>query len=278
MKTLSDLPAALIGPARLARETLFRLWGPFERFLGPAELRGLPPLWLRRHAGPVAKFSSSARETRELLSRLSLLPEDGRVLDAGCGPGAMAIELEETLGPKARYVGFDVHSPSLRWCRKRFARDPRFSFELARIRTPYSRRFTGRAAGFRFPAGDASFDLVLAKSLFTHLLPPEAGSYLREIARVLAPRGRALVTAFLFDPLVAPPAFPFAEPGGSVRWRVRSRPEAAVAYPRLAFEEMVRDAGLRIEWEIAGFYPGNSPLPTGQDILVLERSEGARGT
>jgi SAM-dependent methyltransferase len=269
MKGISRLPAPLIGFARLARSTALRVWGPIDRLFRGPELRRLPPLWLRRHVGPIAKFSSSARETGELISRLSLLEQDDLVLDVGCGAGAMAVEFQRALGPHDRYLGFDVHAPSIRWCRERFASDPRLRFELAKIQTPYSRRFRGRAGDFRFPAADRSCGFVLAKSLFTHLLAPEAEAYLREIARVLLPNRRALVTALLFDPEAEVPAFPFSGETGEVRWKVRRRPQAAVAFSRTFFESLASAAGLRIDQRIDGFFPGTDGVPSGQDILIL---------
>ena len=45
----------------------------------------LPPLWLRRHTGPVARFESAARETAEFLDRLGLARPGDTVVDIGCG-------------------------------------------------------------------------------------------------------------------------------------------------------------------------------------------------
>ena len=276
---LSRMPAPLIDLARLARTAALRVCGPFDRLLRRGDEKGLPPLWLRRHTGPVANFSRSAQDTADLITRLSLLRPGAFVLDAGCGAGALAAQFQARLGPHGRYVGFDVHPPSIRWCRKRFCSDPRLRFEVADIRTPFSARSAGIAAEFRFPARDAACDFVIAKSLFTHLLEKEAASYLREIGRVLAPDGRALVTAFLFDPAATVPAFPFAAAGTSARWRVRNRPHAAVAFPLPVFEQWIRDAGLRIDVRIDGFYPGSAPTPRGQDTLILapdRAPDGAR--
>lgn len=263
---LSRLPAPLIDFGRFVRTAALRACGPVERCFRE---KGLPPLWLRRHTGPVANFSRSARDTAALISRLSLLAPDAVVLDAGCGAGAAALEFQKALGGGGKYTGFDVHAPSIRWCRRRFRGDPRFRFEIAEVRTPFSRGFSGNARELRFPAQDETCDLVLAKSLFTHLLAPEAAPYFQEIARVLAPGGRALVTAFLFDPAGRVPAFPFSDGEGSQKWKIRSRPHAAVAFSRPLFEAMISRAGLRVERSIEGFYPGSSAVPSGQDILVL---------
>jgi ubiquinone/menaquinone biosynthesis C-methylase UbiE len=250
------------------------LWaaGPVDRLLRPKEAGELPPLWLRRHAGPVKHFHSSAEQTAATVGELALLRPTDTVLDVGCGPGAMAIEFQRLLAPEGRYVGFDVHRPSINWCREHLESDPRFRFELAEIRTPFSPRSAGRIEGFRFPVADDSCDFVLAKSVFTHLLEPEAAQYLREVFRVLRPGRSALVTAFLFDPKLSKiAAFPFPSTETSVRWKIRTRPHAAVAYSRELFESLVDSAELKIERMIEGFFPGSPPQPTGQDVLVVRK-------
>jgi SAM-dependent methyltransferase len=210
-----------------------------------------------------------------LLEELGLLPppEPGTVMDAGCGAGAMAAALAGRLGETGRYVGFDVHGPSIRWCRRRFASDPRLRFEIAAVASPYGSSRGAPAAGYRFPIEDGGATLVLAKSLFTHLTPDDAAPYLREIRRSLRPGSPALVTAFLFDP--SDPAmagvrreFPYPDTDGVVRFKSRLRPTAAVAYSRDAFETLIERAGLRVQWLRPGYYPGGSPV-TGQDTLLL---------
>jgi hypothetical protein len=121
---------------------------------------------------------------------------------------------------------------------------------------------------------DREADLVLAKSVFTHLLEPQARHYLREIRRTLRPGRTALITAFLFargsrTDSGTSPIFSFGQDGGAIRWRWKARPESAVAYERDYFCEMILDAGLRLQWLCQGFWPGNSNHFTGQDILLV---------
>ena len=245
----------------LARTAALRAVSPFEAV---ARRRGtgavLPPLWLRRHAGPVAAFRSSSEQAIELLERLELLRPDLRILDFGCGPGALAPVLAPRLGENGSYRGLDIHRPSIEWCRRACASDPRFSFDA----------LEGAGA---WPAATAGSDLVLAKSVFTHLLEDDARRSLAQVRRVLAPGGRAVVTAFTFDPErygAGPlPWFPFPGAGEPVRWRRRARPTAAVAYERPRFEALIAESGLALENFVFGFYPGGSAPPIGQDTLVL---------
>lgn len=264
--------ASAVELLRAARTAAFRAAGPCDRLARRLTGRGdLPPLWLRRHAGPVGKFESSARDSAALIDRLGLLREGGRVVDLGCGCGAMVPSLVERIGERGAYVGVDVHAPSLSWCRQRWRRDPRVRFERVTMRPPYGGG--GDPGAARLPVADGAADFVLAKSLFTHLLADEAGDYLREIRRMVAPDGAALVTAFLFDgerfAASPPPAFPHPRVGSPVRWRRALRPTAAVAYERRSFLDSIADAGLTVAEEIHGFFPGESAVPTGQDVLLL---------
>jgi hypothetical protein len=53
-----------------------------------------------------------------------------------------------------------------------------------------------------------------------------------------------------------------------VRWRVRARPSAAVAYAKPFFETLLAGAGLRLSWHSAGWFPGSERLG-GQDSLLV---------
>jgi SAM-dependent methyltransferase len=205
----------------------------------------------------------------KLVDDLGALQPSDDVLEIGCGPGALAAELAPRLGPGRRYVGFDVHAPSIEWCRSRFAGDPRLVFELVRARSAYATRTGPPVSSIRFPMEDGAAGHVVAKSVFTHLFEEDARHYLGEIARVLR-RGRgAVVTAFLFDPAHSDEvsrAFPRGD--GAVRWRSGLRPEAGVAYELSRFQAMTVEAGLRIVWMSRGYFPG-AARATGQDVLLL---------
>jgi SAM-dependent methyltransferase len=264
---------------RNVRTAALWLLGPadwlYRRLRGHA---GLPPLWLRRHAGPVGDFESAACDMEAILRQLQLVRTTDQILEIGCGCGAMLPAFGRMLGPEGRYVGFDVHPPSIVWCRRHFATDPRFRFELAEIASPYgdpSHQRTTQA--YHFPLAGGSADFILAKSVFTHLLEEEARHYLREIRRTLRPGRLALITVFLFDgsgpAAVKPPGFPFPKGDSPMRWLRPLRPRAAIAFDRGFFEGMIAEAGLALREMVPGFWPGTALVPQGQDILILARSE-----
>ncbi len=117
---------------------------------------------------------------------------DAAVLDIGCGPGRTAAALTRKLSPSATYEGFDVMPRSIDWCNKAIhSRFPNFHFQVADIQNgDYNPNGTQRASEFVFPYDDASFDIAVAGSLFTHLQPFEGQRYLDETARTLKPGGR----------------------------------------------------------------------------------------
>lgn len=285
----SELPRFLHAPLRAARTAALAALEPFDllhrRLVGK---RGLPPLWLRRHVGPLAGFERSIGEIAATLALLELVRPGDTVLDLGCGVGAMVPDFQRFLGPTGHYVGFDVHAPSIAWCRRQYAGDGRVRFELADIQSTYGDGANGDARSYRFPVEDASVDFALAKSLFTHLLEDEAAHYLRELRRALRASGRALVSAFLLDdqaPLAphAPhaagasssaPLYDFRFGDGHTRWLVRERPAAGIAFRRDAFETLCAGAGLRIERLLPGYWRGGAvAAPNAQDLVVLAAGE-----
>jgi hypothetical protein len=167
-------------------------------------------------------------------------------------------------------VGFDVHAPSIRWCRRHFAGDRRLRFELAEIASPYGDPGSERLVEeYRFPLDDGAADFVLAKSVFTHLLEKDVRHYLREIRRTLRPGRAALITAFLFDGMARLPAFPYPGEDSPIRWLRPQRVQAAVAFERGFFERMIGEAGLTLRTLIPGYWPGRVAVPEGQDVVVV---------
>jgi SAM-dependent methyltransferase len=100
-----------------------------------------------------------------------------RVLDVGCGPGALTAQLAERLGASAVS-----------------AVDPSGSFvAAARARFPEADVRPGAAERLPFP--DGSFDIALAQLVVHFMTDPVSG--LREMARVTRPGG--LVAACVWD-------------------------------------------------------------------------------
>jgi ubiquinone/menaquinone biosynthesis C-methylase UbiE len=136
-----------------------------------------------------------------LVPRAGLHPS-AAVLDMGCGNGSLARALTRVLDASAggRYEGVDVNATTIAWLREHYKEFPNFRFTHANVfSTAYNAAGRGKAGAYRFPFPDASFDLVVMKSVFTHMLPGEIRNYLRETSRVLKPIGRSVITYFLLN-------------------------------------------------------------------------------
>jgi SAM-dependent methyltransferase len=242
---------------------------------------GLPPLWLRRHVGPIASYERARGEFAAYIACRAPIAARHTVLDVGCGTGVLIPDIIRALGLGGSYVGFDVHAPSVQWARRRYGSDPRVQLVVAELYTPYyTPDHKLQATEYHFPAENASVHRVIAKSVFTHLLEPEAAHYLAEIARVLAPDGLAVVSAFLLGiverPQLTAPHLSFDHPVGRAQAARAESPTAITAYPCTVFTELLERAGLRVVSRDLGWWFGGGSAANYQDLLVLARGVGGR--
>jgi SAM-dependent methyltransferase len=146
-----------------------------DPLLPPAYLRvltaGVPDAdnFLRQGRAAAAEFLQLAR--RHGLS----LTADQRVLEFGCGSGRVGRWF--IAGCEARFSGCDVNDRLVRWCRQNLNGD----FTRTKLAPP-------------LPYADATFDLVYALSVFTHMHETNARAWFAELARVVRPGGLALLT------------------------------------------------------------------------------------
>ena len=252
----------------------------FGRLLN--DKKDLPPLHLRRYVGPLASFESSGAEFMDHLRLLAELRPEERVLDIGCGCGQMALRLEKYLDDNGSYVGVDIHRPSIRWCRKNIlARRNNFQFAHIDVRNlAYNPNGTHRAETYQLPFDDRSFDLILLKSVFTHMRPPEVSNYLREVSRLLRSNGRCLATFFLLNEEQAKLALQGANDVefkyGELVWRFRleQSPESAVAYDESYVMGLLAQHGLALKDPVYyGSWTGRKDGLSYQDILLLEKRD-----
>ena len=232
----------------------------------------VPPSTL--HSVGLGDFRSVGDHLLRLLVELGGLRPDERVLDIGCGTGRVARPLAAYLAG-GRYDGLDIVGRSIDWCRRAYRRLPNFRFHHADLfNRSYNPAGAVAAADYRFPFDDASFDLVLLTSVFTHMLANDTRHYLGEIERLLAPGGRVLMTAFLLDQAsreaieAGRADFTFAGELDGCYAEREDIPEAAVAYDRAAFEAMAAAAGLTVSRSHSGSWRGLEGV-TYQDVLIL---------
>ncbi|MBI2254620.1 MAG: class I SAM-dependent methyltransferase [Proteobacteria bacterium] len=213
---------------------------------------------------------------------LGALATRDRVLEIGCGIGRMALPLTQYLeAPGGRYTGFDVVSAGIEWCRDNITQAyPNFEFlHLDFNNELYNPdgRLTDQG---RLPFEDESVDFVFMTSVVTHLDPGYTAFYLREAARLLAPRGRLFATAFVLDganrSLVAAgksrPAF-YLDGAGPHYIADRAHPMAAVAFDQDWLLTTARGAGLTLQRPIAYGHWSGRIAENFQDVCVFQRAK-----
>ncbi|HEX3701431.1 MAG TPA: class I SAM-dependent methyltransferase, partial [Phenylobacterium sp.] len=140
----------------------------------------------------------------------------------------------------------DLSLPSILWCRRAFAAyAPRFRFEHFNGHSPFFNPSGDVAVvDYRLPTGARSIDMVVCGSLFTHLFEADARHYLAEIARVLRPGGRTVLSLHVD---VAP---------GETYAGSEARVDVSEAY----FLAMCAEAGLTHEQPLGAVYGQSAHL------------------
>ena len=155
-----------------------------------------------------------------------------RLLDAGCGRGALMRMLDGRVHFRRPPVGIDASAVALRLA----SRDQRRSARTSHL---------ARAAATELPFADRAFDLVISGYAARYLSDKELLAFLLEIRRVLAGGGLALLWEF------APSGNPRLDAwnrrvlsAGAASPRLRST-TALLQFAELAGFEFLRDAQLR---------------------------------
>lgn len=123
------------------------------------------------------------------------LREGAHVLDCGCGPGTITLDLAR-LAPRGRVVGLDIAADQLERARTR-AREEGVDVELVQ----------GDVRRLPFP--DATFDVSFANAVLEHLAEPAAA--VAELVRVTRPGGVVAASSPDFSGLLLAPPDPAAE-------------------------------------------------------------------
>jgi SAM-dependent methyltransferase len=233
--------------------------------------RFTPPRRLAGYVGD-SDFRATGDEFLGHFQTLAGLRAEDRVLEIGCGIGRMARVLVDVLRPPGSYDGFDIVAPGIKWCQAHYRETPApFRFRHADLRnSSYNPGATDSAAEYRFPFDDDSFELVLATSLFTHLLADAADHYLAEATRVLAPGGRLFATWYLLQDARAespPPPFTRVAAGSPMVVSDPAVPEACVGFDEAWLRARLSVHGLALHTLVRGNWSGGRGTSR-QDLLV----------
>jgi SAM-dependent methyltransferase len=235
--------------------------------------RLLPPPHL--HSVGPSDFAAVGEIYLRLFVSLCALRADDRVLDIGAGTGRIARPLTQVL-TRGTYQGLEIAEESVYWCRLAYRRFPNFAFDHADVRNRvYNPRGRVAAADYRFPFADRSATFVILTSVFTHMLPADVENYLREIARVLTPDGRAFATFFLLNDASRQAIqrgasdMRFEHRVGRTWHERRQSLESAVAYDESDMMGMCDRAGLCVSALHHGAWSGRPGGFDWQDVAIL---------
>jgi ubiquinone/menaquinone biosynthesis C-methylase UbiE len=137
--------------------------------------------WLLPLYDPLCRLLGTHRHRERLLDAAAIRPGD-RVLDLGCGTGALSLQLAAR-EPAARVTAIDPDPKALARARAKAAR--------AGAAIEWRQGF-----GDELPFADAAFDRVVSSLVLHHLTREERLAAFAEIARVLAPGGTLHVLDF----------------------------------------------------------------------------------
>lgn len=206
------------------------------------------------------------------------------ILDVGCGSGRIALGLARELSTQGRYEGFDVRPAAIEWCQRQISpRYPNFQFQSVNvINHAYKPDGDMEAETFKFPYSDATFDLVVLTSVFTHMRPQDVRHYLAEIHRVLRPAGHCFITWFALSDetrlLTAEhrSTLGFHWQHGECWAADLQAVEIATGYEESWIRSTYSNAGFSLKQDIIrGWWPGRSRESHGnyQDFIIARRSD-----
>jgi SAM-dependent methyltransferase len=145
-----------------------------------------PPLEMRRLVGPTEITTFDNPKGQFVFKDIPA--ENYRfVLDFGCGCGRIARQLIQQEHRPERYIGVDIHTGMIDWCRSNLApAAPGFEFIHHDVFNLGLNPGKDKPLFRSLPVENRTVSLMVAWSVFTHLLESQAEFYLKEAARHLA--------------------------------------------------------------------------------------------
>jgi SAM-dependent methyltransferase len=214
------------------------------------------------------------------LKLLTGLKNEVKVWDVSCGYGNVEIALENRSW-RGHLIGTDIFKPCITWAQNNITRrNPGFTFYHADIyNVDYWPKGKQTSEEWLAAFDERDFDLVMAKSLFTHMLPQEFELYLKNISSRLKSGGKAVFTFFLLNDQQRQLhkgnkcSMDFLSMDGDQRFRVQklSAPTAAVGYEESYLRERFLANAIHIETIHYGAWSGVENPLSGQDVVILKK-------
>jgi len=219
------------------------------------------------------------------LIRNAIIPEQGTILDVGCGCGRIAAALTQVVDERVRYVGVDILPQLVEFARTWITeRYPHFQFRLLDESNPtyeYYRPLEMKAdiALLSEVAPAESFDSFFALSLLTHLDFSPARTLLRQIHQVLKPGARGFVTVFALDEFARAAIdartsiFSFTNTAASGMAYIEKveEPTYAVAYDEGTLFALFNEAGFSLDEISRGYWMDGSGRNGFQDAALITK-------
>lgn len=222
-----------------------------------------PPLWIRQKVGNVFDFETSGAEYASYLKLLCGLKAGDNLLDIGCGCGLMALKHNENPSiPQyifpGNYCGVDSDKQLIDWCTK-YLTKPGIKFHWLPHGSPQDMIF-----------GPGQFNVILCKSLFTHLYPSEMMDYLVDMEDLLAPGGSILLTLFIIDKRELMGRYTFKTDYGIFAVERKSRHRLAMGYKEDWLLNFLEKSGYPYDIYY-GSWRGDKKGLSFQDIVIIRK-------
>lgn len=167
------------------------------------------------------------------------LKRDSRLLDWGCGAGRLAVGVREHFGRLDLYHGVDVQRHLIDWACRYLAGD---GYRFTHVDAAND-RYNARGGGtHHIPGYESDYDVLYAYSVFSHMHTADVAAYLTEISRILRRDGFGFFTAFVEKGVERESENP--DGYGPMQW---NGPLHCIRFNREFFEEMIEQAGMRVE-------------------------------
>ena len=227
----------------------------------------LPPKYLRYGGNNFFRnnnFALSARKEVQKLITNCGITHDSTILDVGCGPGRLAIGILDLMPTIKEYQGVDVDKCSIDWCKKFITKFyPKFQFTHINVyNARYNKKGEFSQKNIRLPFENKHFDSIYLYSVFSHLSIEDIEGYLKEFTRLLKPKGKILLTAFLEEGVPCISENP--------KYYLRKRwhgPLHCVLYNKDFFENKLNEFGFKILKFCYGTETDN------QSMLIIDKTK-----
>ncbi|MGP0565575.1 MULTISPECIES: class I SAM-dependent methyltransferase [unclassified Nitrospina] len=202
----------------------------------------LPPPEMRR-GGPRylddAKYIKSGVQNAQMLESTCGIGPDSRILDVGCGQARLLRGLLSYFGRIQRYVGVDVHEPSIRWLQSNIAPLTPFA-EFYHVPFQNARYNPHGTRTLDFDISE-KFDCITLISVFSHMRLADITLYLDFIHKAIVNEGKVYLTLFVEDDV------PEEEENPDGYYKQWSGALHCVRLNRQEFEKRIRQAGFQVE-------------------------------